>query len=411
MQGCELAELVLSRSMSLQVICTGEGLVTMAYAGGDPAEVLAIFRAAAEGQGGSMRLEGSTVYLAFPVVDRGATLAVPGAGPSGPVPFISVGDAGVSVDMERRFHVFPVPSGFDASDVQEVAQLLGVRVLAGSVNGADWIGSNDRETLLDVLAMLSEGELQGVRLSVAEGDLTAVSGIAQAHGVEAQSVTGGLVLLGARDAVADVMRLARAVSPQPRDLAVQVAFLSFSRGDALALSAELEGSRSGGGGTITLGTAASGLSVVVDGLVSRSGATVEARPSMVVRSGGTARFQSGQSVPVISETTADNGTTVQAVEYREAGLIVTVTPVLIGGVVVEAAISVELSAVDQTGEAPSFFVDQIETVSRFGLGDVVLLSGLADTRAERAIRGGLLSSFLRGRSDRVVQVALSVTAD
>lgn len=410
MAGCELADLVLSRTMGLDVTCSGTAALTLSVGSGDPVQVLSMFRAAVEGTGGTFTLQGSVVDIAFPRLNDRATLVVPGQSESGPVPFIAVGEAGDGLNLDLPLHVMPIPVGVRASEVSEVAALLGRSVVVGTVRGRPYIGGQDREDLRDVLGLLGDTGLRSARVTASEGELPAVQAVAERFGVDFVQAPGGAVLQGEGEAVRGAMQAIRGVMPQPRDLAVSVAFLSMTAEQEADFSAQLSGSVSVDGGTLIFAQAG-GFGAVVDGLARRVGATVQARPQIVVRAGEDARFQSGQSVPITSETVSDSGQVVTGVTYRDAGMIVEVRPVMLAEGVVQAAISVEVSSVlDASATNPSFDVQRIKTVSRLGLGDVVILTGFNDRRAERSHRLGILSGFRRFQSDRSVQIVLSVNS-
>ncbi len=79
------------------------------------------------------------------------------------------------------------------------------------------------------------------------------------------------------------------------------------------------------------------------------------RPQLVTRSGGTARFQVGTDVPIITSQAASNNNSngntdiLQSVQYRQTGTILEITPVVYGDRV-DVTISQELSS---AGEAPA----------------------------------------------------------
>lgn len=83
--------------------------------------------------------------------------------------------------------------------------------------------------------------------------------------------------------------------------------------------------------------------------------TVLQRPQLVTRSGGTARFQVGTDVPILTSQSASNtdsdGSTdiLQSVQYRQTGTILEVTPVVYGDRV-DVTISQEISS---AGAAPA----------------------------------------------------------
>ena len=79
------------------------------------------------------------------------------------------------------------------------------------------------------------------------------------------------------------------------------------------------------------------------------------RPQLVTRSGGTARFQVGSDVPIITSQRASNSNTngdtdiLQSVQYRQTGTILEITPVVYGDRV-DVTISQELS---EAGDPPA----------------------------------------------------------
>lgn len=79
------------------------------------------------------------------------------------------------------------------------------------------------------------------------------------------------------------------------------------------------------------------------------------RPQLVTRSGGTARFQVGTDVPIISSQRASNSNSdgdtdiLQSVQYRQTGTILEITPVVYGDRV-DISISQELSS---AGDPPA----------------------------------------------------------
>lgn len=83
--------------------------------------------------------------------------------------------------------------------------------------------------------------------------------------------------------------------------------------------------------------------------------TILQRPQLVTRSGGTARFQVGTDVPILTSQSASNtdsdGSTdiLQSVQYRQTGTILEVTPVVYGDRV-DVTISQEISS---AGAAPA----------------------------------------------------------
>lgn len=130
-------------------------------------------------------------------------------------------------------------------------------------------------------------------------------------------------------------------------------FGSEARGDGV-LSGSTEGLSIGGGaGVFTFIGADYRARVVAN--ASNNRVNILQRPQLVTRSGGTARFQVGTDVPIITSQRASdsnsNGSTdiLQSVQYRQTGTILEIKPVVYGDRV-DISISQELSS---AGAAPA----------------------------------------------------------
>lgn len=110
------------------------------------------------------------------------------------------------------------------------------------------------------------------------------------------------------------------------------------------------------------------------------------RPQVRVRNGAQARFSVGQDVPVLAGSQLDkNGNPLQAVEYKQSGVILTATPEIREGVI-ELALQQELSnfVVTKTGVngSPTLIKRAVNTKLGVVPGEVVVLAGLQDDQQD-----------------------------
>lgn len=139
-------------------------------------------------------------------------------------------------------------------------------------------------------------------------------------------------------------------TPAPQ-VVIEVMIAEVTLTDNTSLGVQLFGTDVRGDGTLTGST--EGINIGGEGLMmtfngpdfrarinasaSNSRVNILQRPQMVVRSGGSARFQVGSDVPIITSQRATNnqsgndGTDIlQSVQYRQTGVILDVTPVVYG---------------------------------------------------------------------------------
>ncbi|EFQ5902195.1 type II secretion system protein GspD [Salmonella enterica] len=117
-------------------------------------------------------------------------------------------------------------------------------------------------------------------------------------------------------------------------------------------------------------------------------------PRLRVVSGQQSSFSVGASVPTLGSVSYENGTPVQAVEYRNAGIQFNVKPVLTSDLI-SMNISQQMSDYAQTttgvNNTPTFTSRQIMTNINMRNGDIIVLSGLAENK-DNSTKTGL--SFL-----------------
>lgn len=195
---------------------------------------------------------------------------------------------------------------------------------------------------------------------------------------------------------------------------VTVAELRLSDDQQLGIEWLLKNVRSGGG-TITGGTIG-GLSLGTDGLTikaitgsgeprfvlnalaSSNKATILSSPRIMARNGETASIQVGQEVPVITSqqstlsSTIPGGTgIIQTIQYRNTGVILSVTPIVHSGKKIDLKIEQEVSAAQETKtgvtSSPTISTRKVQTTLTLDHGATVLLGGLISSDASEGDAG------------------------
>lgn len=159
------------------------------------------------------------------------------------------------------------------------------------------------------------------------------------------------------------------------------------------LSIKLAGTTQANSLSISVGNA----DAVFSALSSDSRFKVVTQPALRVRSGAQASFSVGQDVPVLGAVTyVSNGQPVQSVEYRNSGVIFSVTPQVREGAVdlsVQQQISNFVPTTTGVNNSPTLIKRELKTEVQMRDGEVVMLGGLSEEKSN-AGRAGL--SFLPG---------------
>jgi general secretion pathway protein D len=124
--------------------------------------------------------------------------------------------------------------------------------------------------------------------------------------------------------------------------------------------------------------------------IAQSGkAKVLSRPSILARNNQPATITVGQSVPLITSVSYNglNGTPINAVSYRDVGVILKVTPFITADGLIEMMVSPEISSIDPNlsipisagVNAPVINVRSADTVAVTADGQTVIIGGLIET--------------------------------
>ncbi|WP_427791017.1 secretin N-terminal domain-containing protein [Brevundimonas diminuta] len=212
-----------------------------------------------------------------------------------------------------------------------------------------------------------------------------------------------IIFTGTANEFAQLRNLLNTLDTPAPQVVIEVMIAEVTLTDKTALGVNLFGTESHGDGILTGSTESmtlgGGLVVSFKGPDFRASLAAEAsnnrvnilqRPQLVARSGGTARFQVGQDVPIITsqravntQTGNNNGTDVlQSVQYRQTGVILDLQPVVYGDRV-DITISQEISEV---GESASSAIASPPILNRS------LTTQISITDGWTGVLGGLISN-------------------
>lgn len=211
-----------------------------------------------------------------------------------------------------------------------------------------------------------------------------------------------IIFTGTASDYAQLVTLLEQLDTPAPQVVIEVMIAEVTLTDSTSLGVNLQGTDVRGDGLLTgstesLGLGSSGLITTFVGpdfraslnaLASNNRVNILQRPQLVVRSGGSARFQVGTDVPIITSQRATdtsqtgNGTDVlQSVQYRQTGVILDVKPVVYGNRV-DIQISQENSS---AGEAP-------EGISSPTILNRSLTTQIAITDGWTGVLGGLIGN-------------------
>lgn len=133
--------------------------------------------------------------------------------------------------------------------------------------------------------------------------------------------------------------------------------------------------------------------VTIRAIAQAGNAKVLSRPSILARNNQPATITVGQSVPLITSVSYNglNGTPINAVTYRDVGVILQVTPFITTDGMVEMMVSPQISSIDPTltipisagVDAPVIDVRSADTVAVTADGETVIIGGLME--ADKAV--------------------------
>lgn len=153
------------------------------------------------------------------------------------------------------------------------------------------------------------------------------------------------------------------------------------------------------------------VSAIVSAIRGDSRFNYSAQPQIMVTDGETAVLSVGADVPVLGSTAfSSTGQPIQSITYRNSGVMLKVTPLVIGDAVqltVEQENSTFQPTTSSNINSPTLSKRSIKTTLLSHVGESVLMAGLTETRDNDA-RAGLsfLPAFLQSKSAQKVKTQI-----
>ncbi|MCF6154169.1 MAG: type II secretion system protein GspD [Candidatus Brocadia sp.] len=131
--------------------------------------------------------------------------------------------------------------------------------------------------------------------------------------------------------------------------------------------------------------------LLMDILATRSNARVLSAPHILIRDEQPASIQVGSEVPILTSTSQTTGTTVsfEQIQYRDTGIILTVTPHIAENDFITLDIKQEVSNVAEGAgvrDSPIFSTRQAETSLVIKSGHTITLGGIIEQKDSKSVR-------------------------
>jgi hypothetical protein len=213
--------------------------------------------------------------------------------------------------------------------------------------------------------------------------------------------SGGVVVLtGTRKQLDKMLKLCDEVDDQAVKVRVSATFVEVSTNEAsgvgVSLVANVLGARLGvklgdaSAGSLSLSSG--GFQAVIDAIASDGRFKQVAAPTAIVDAYEKGSLSFGDSVPTLASTTLDrNGNAVQQVTYQQSGILLNVSPSVVGSgrinVVVDGQISSFAPTTTGVSGSPTLSKRQVQTSVTLNDGEVVLIGGLNNNKTVSAGSG------------------------
>lgn len=149
--------------------------------------------------------------------------------------------------------------------------------------------------------------------------------------------------------------------------------------------------RTAGNPTLTFTSAKDNFQILLEILATNSRINILSAPNILVRDEQSATIQVGSEVPILTSSGQQAGTTVtfEQVQYRDTGIILTVTPHIAENDFITLDVKQEVSDAQQTttgvSDSPTFSTRQAETSLVIKSGHSISLGGIIQQRDEKSI--------------------------
>lgn len=219
------------------------------------------------------------------------------------------------------------------------------------------------------------------------------------------AIAGGvLVLSGSKDLIEKILEVARGVDMAPHKVKVSATFVevstTVSSGLGVSVIANLLGAKLG----IKLGDASAGslslggnsFQVVLDAIAADGRFRQVANPTALVDDYEKTNVSFGDSVPTIASTSLDkNGNPIQQITYQPSGVLLDVTPRVLGSGKINLTIDGQVSSFAATtsgvNSSPTLSKRQVQTSLTIDDSDILVIGGL---NSNKAVNGASGFSFL-----------------
>lgn len=222
-----------------------------------------------------------------------------------------------------------------------------------------------------------------------------------------------IVLSASPEILKKMLVLVKSVDMLPNKVKVSATFVEVSTtatsNTGVSVLANLLGAKLGiklgdtANASLTLG--GRNFQLVLDAISADSRFKQVSNPTVVVDDYEKTNVTFGDSVPTVSGSTVDrNGNAIQQVQYQSSGVILDVTPRVLGSGQINLTVDGQVSSFSTTtsgvNSSPTLTKRQIQTVLTIADGDILVMGGLnANKAADSASGFSFLPKFLSAKSD------------
>lgn len=222
-----------------------------------------------------------------------------------------------------------------------------------------------------------------------------------------------IVLSASAETLQKMLVLVKSVDMLPHKVKVSATFIEVSTtatsNTGVSVIADLLGAKLGiklgdvSNGSLTLGGRS--FQLVLDAIASDARFKQVSNPTVTVDDYEKTNVTFGDSVPTVSGSTVDrNGNAIQQVQYQSSGVILDVTPRVLGSGQINLTVDGQVSSFSTTtsgvNSSPTLTKRQIQTVLTIADGDILVMGGLNANKAADTSSGfSFLPKFLSAKSD------------
>ncbi|WP_426342798.1 type II secretion system protein GspD [Pseudoduganella sp. S-14] len=214
------------------------------------------------------------------------------------------------------------------------------------------------------------------------------------------AVADYVVLTGSKKQIAKMLRLAEQVDEPLQRVRISATFVEVSSNESAGLGVSVVANVLGAHLGIKLGDASSGaftlktsnFQAVIDALASDGRFKQVAAPTAIVDSYERGNLSFGDSVPTIGSSILDrNGTSIQQVQYQQSGVLLNVTPIVLGSGRISVNIDGQISSFSATttgvSASPTLSKRQVQTSVTVDDGELLMIGGLNSNKSTNNSNG------------------------